>query len=287
MNIYYSNFYNENGFASDAFKILLQITKINLEGRYHISSINKAIKKAGWINEKRLERWDIAPPPELKAKEGDIIDACHIGLKMGETIYPSRKKYDGILFLGAAFFTVVNRWKFYKQMIQDGKLDTIQELWILTGDRNLNEKAGETIEAMSKIIKTQLSINLFPKNELEMIKYVINSLGTPNGTRVKYINSEKEKNHFRATTFSTMVKFIELEEGQKSNFAAISNQPYALYQLTALKMAEKKLGRKFIIEPIGSKAIIPKDKHNYVAVLLDTVAKISRNLEQLRIGSQI
>jgi hypothetical protein len=274
--------YDQYGIASKGLQNLLTNSGVIIEGPYHITNINRAIYDAGWAAPPGVERCDLQLPEKLKCKEDIIIDICHSDLKMGKAILPCQSKYDALLFLGASFSRVVNRAKFLWNMAKDRKLDANHEMWILTGVRSLNNKAGETIEVMSKISPAGM-LSPAPTNEYEVIKYVFVSLGIPSGIKVRDIYSEIEEGYNRATTFSTMEAFLNLADNRKgSSFAAISNQPYVTYQLTALELALQKSNRSDVtIEVIGDQASIPADKGNYAATLLDTVGKTSQNLEKL------
>jgi hypothetical protein len=278
-----SHFYNSDGQATPAVRDLLKVTGVKVEGDFAIANVNKAIAHAGWIAPHGVERWDLQLPNNLKGKEEEIIAICHSQLNMAEEIFPQKSKSDGILLLGTTFQGVLDRVNFLWKMVLNGKLDQDNKVFVLTGQRPLNIKEGETPEEMGKIMTRTTPM---PNNEYEMMQYVLAHRGIPQGMKVQYVYSEKESGHTRATTKSTMEMFLSLHAAtKKTHFVAISNQPYAFYQETALNLALQKHGRADIsIEVIGSKADIELDKDNQAAILLDTVAKTSKNLGELGVG---
>lgn len=282
----YNNYflYDESGRASPGLRHLLELTGISIPEPYSMIKINQVMQTAGWKSSIGVERWDMQLKENLKAKQDSIIQVCFEELGMSQAVFPMNTASDGIIFLGATFKPALTRTKFYIELRESGKIaPSTQKLWALTGERKLSAKAHETKEHMLKIVPPGNNPLPTPDSEYNMLQYIFHYL-LPKNIEIEYIYSGIDGQHTRATTNSTMIKFLEVCTMHDAHLIVISNQPYVKYQEASLYYALALAGKTDIsLEVVGSGVDIGQiiDKDNLAAILLDTVAKTSDYLVKI------
>jgi hypothetical protein len=267
-------FFDSNGVATQKLVDLFAIMKIqDHKDIYNVYNSLEEIKK--WRIHPGVERWNLKLPNNLKNNARGIINICENKFGMKEEVLPKNIKYSGVLFLGATLSRVVDRVGFYHKLVNGKILDKKLKIWVLTGERELDEKAGETKENFLKLVPYGQKPLPLPTNELGMIKFVFYYL-MPKEIDIEYIYSAKDPNHTRATTASTTYTWAEKiqQSLQKSYYVGISNQPYVDYQELVMNIALQKIGKKnIVVQVVGSEVSQIEDHDNYAAILLDTVSK--------------
>lgn len=286
--------FDANGIATNPLAELLELTKANISEPKSIKRIAESIEIKNWRTHSGKERWCYQLPEHLKNSATKIIAIGENKLDMKTKILPKKNvKYSGILFLGATLNSVINRVEFYKQLINAGVVDKKLKIWVLTGERKLDEKAGETDDTFRKLIPNGEKNVSFPTNELEMIKFVFHYL-MPKDLEIEYIDSKKDQGVGRATTLSTTIAWAEKMPvtPQATYYLGISNQPVVTYQEMVINLTLKKINRKDIAVHVIGNEMLPvkvKKPDNYAAILLDTIAKtvdLCYQWDQLEINSK-
>lgn len=271
--------FDTHGQATQNLADLLDATKILIHGPRDIYNITNSLDIEKWHNHPGIERWYLTLEDNLKSSATNIIDICENELHMKDAILPKYIKYSGILFLGSTLNSVVRRADFYNALIEEKIIDKKLKIWVLTGERNLDKNAGETKENFLKLVAPGQKVLPLPTNELDMIKFVF-YYKMPKNTEIEYVYSEKEINHTRATTASTIYAWSEKmpETRSKIYYLGISNQPYVIYQESIINLTLQKIGRKNVeVDVSGPRAQSQKDNNNYAATLLDAVSKTISN----------
>ena len=272
-----ANFCNSNGAVTQNLSDLLTTAQAQYYKSKDISTIQKSADITEWRTHPKTERWNFMLPTKFKKHTNAIIDICENKLGMKKRILPNKKiNYSGVLFLGASLNNVVDRTRFYNEMVAKGKIDKKLKVWVLTGERKLNKQIGETKQNFLKLVPTGEKPLPLPTNEMEMIKFVFHYM-VPKETKVEYIYSPKDPNCTRATTASTTVAWANKipRPSHQDYYLGISNQPYVAYQELVTNRVLHTLSRKNIrVSVIGDEALPHKNRENYASVLLDTVAKI-------------
>jgi hypothetical protein len=309
----------QNGEATDQFVELLGLTGIRIkddklkpqshwpEAKFFLSSrkLNeitqviqgKADPKVSWFIPKGKERWQNEGLNYItfsSEQANKIIDYIFKDLKMGESIYPKLKKYKGILFLGTSLDGVRSRLKFLNEALEKTPF-SFEKVWLLTGvrplDKSINETDDNLLDPKGKIPLRpdwkQPDVPL-PDDEGAMIQWVFDQSRSNHikKEQVVMVYAPKEEGGNRATTKTTIVKFLELKP-EKGVYLAVSDQPYNLYQLLVLRNCLSEQGCDDIeIEVIGGKRegfygsnfSDPVKLNKFVTVLLDNISRICYGL---------
>lgn len=275
-------------------KFLLSSRKLN-----EITPVvqGKADPKISWFIPKGKERWQneglgyITFTTEQAKK---IIDFIFKDLKMGESMYPKQKEYKGVLFLGTSLEGARGRLKFLNHVLET-KPFQFEKVYLLTGVRPLDKSIGETDEDLLDS-KGLIAIRSdwkkpdgkLPDDEGAMIQWVFDQSRSEmiKKEQVVMVYAPADKQGTRATTLTTIVKFLELKP-EKGVYLAVSDQPYNLYQLLVLKNYLAQQEREDIeIEIIGEKRpgfygndfSDPVKLNKYLTVLLDNISRICYGL---------
>ena len=234
------------------------------------------------------ERWDFKLPSKLAKPHimEEIIHCCATELGLLNAIYPKDTTYNGILFLGAALDRVINRLEFLNKSYNNGLQKNVP-VYILTGERALAPKAGETWRKLQELFPEDRPEDLQSiQDEQKMVELVFRHKCATDIQTIMVAGS-RDPIHTRATTSSTFETFLDIYTIEKKpyTFLAISNQPYVEYQKTAMENILRKRGLNNIsVEVVGSESSLETlsimKRSNYVAILLDTIAKILWNEEK-------
>ncbi len=277
------NLFDEHGNATLGLTNLLAITEARINGPKNILNVCYSPDVKEWRDHPGTERWNLTLKNNLKNKDLNIIKICENELGIKGTVLPKKVKYSGILFLGASFNSVLNRVEFYNKLIKGNIIDKELKIWILTGKRDLDEKAGETKKNFLELVPAGQKPLPLPPDEQSMIKFIFH-YKIPKETKVEYIYSEKELNHTRATTASTVYAWAAKipNPPHKTYYLGISNQPYVTYQESVINLTLQEASKKNIeVHVIGEEERPREDTNNYAAILLDTISKIISNCNKL------
>lgn len=225
-----------------------------------------------WIGNLKKERWeeDNTKPALSPVETENIIQISLESLRLGSRVDPqiSARNSLGILFLGATLARVRDRLAYLNDQYRLRKLTLSLPVYILTGERLLDEKVGETpanlMNADNKIIPFRKDWVPFDKpvtDEGEMIKLVFSQSRHEDlaMSNVFYVYSPKGQGR-RATTESTIIQWLKEFKPKAGRYVAISNQPYIFYQESVIRRVLLQVGRADIqVDVIGSE-LESKDK---------------------------
>jgi hypothetical protein len=239
------------------------------------------------------ERWEMMG--DFTHQQAEMITQIALNeLELAPRILPKQKLYQGILFLGAALPRVRTRLVFLNELINQ-RID-FKRVYILTGERPLSETAGETPHQLLNRHNSFIAIHpewqepkILPNDEGDMIKMVFDQSKHPEleESKISLIYTPKREGEARATTETTVFKWLELKNPKKGTYLAISNQPYVLYQELVMRRCLKQANREDIkVECVGpqvdsSLATSPSLQHQ-AAVLLDTLNRVCYELKTLQ-----
>lgn len=240
------------------------------------------------------ERWEMMGNFSKKQAEM-IIDICLNDLGLKSRISPRQKHYQGVLFLGAALPRVRTRLAFLNGLVDHQEID-FTKIYILTGERPLSKAAGETSQCLIDRHNNLLSIHpewqppkVLPHDEGDMIKMVFDQSKHPHlkEDQIALIYTPKRKGEARATTETTVFKWLEQTQPKDGLYLAISNQPYVLYQELVIRRCLLQAKRHDIqIECVGPQADFsgtpPSSVQQQAAVLLDNLNRICYELRALQ-----
>jgi hypothetical protein len=251
-----------------------------------------------WLGDPKKERWE-EDPTKLgmpSAQAAEIINISLKSLQLGAKSYPQASA-KAILFLGAALLRVRMRLAFLNDLYETKKLSPLLPVYILTGERQLDEKIGETAEML---VKADNGIIPFRKDwqpspttvadEGEMIKLVFaqsRHSALPKDT-IFYVYSPKGTGR-RATTESTVQQWLAEFHPAGGRYVAISNQPYVFYQECVIRRVLLQSGRPDIhVEVVGpGMDIEPENKDAIADQARDFLNNISRILYELLLIKKI
>jgi hypothetical protein len=277
------SYFTSEGRVTASFKLLLKALNFPLSQHDNFIEIYQKILAAGWQNKPATERYAMDINNTTADERKDIINICNNELGFNKEVLPSNKTYDGIFLLGSDLEDTIKRVDFYKKLLRENLINPNIKLFILTGDRKVSNEYGETKEAFEALLKRNEELKKIPSNELEMIKFVL-SHNLPELTKYEVIYSGIDKEHIRATTASTIEKFLELYpfSAKPKTYLVISNQPFIDYQDSVIKLVMAKAAREDIqIETVGFGGFPQVDEVNNAAILLDTIAKTLGNIVEL------
>lgn len=302
------NFFDKNNRATDDVVRLLGLTGIRVENdplpsdpdwpeaklvlkTRSLKDINEATQgmldpKVAWKRANNQERWQMELATPLTSQQIQKIREIYTKLGLFEEVKPQKISYKGILFLGSTLKSVRPRLAFLNQLL-DSKACTANKVYVLTGERVLSPEVGETKEAL---LNPKNGIIAFrpewtppqqlPNNETDMVKLVFTQSRHPSLKEedIIYVHSLKATGYSRATTESTVYKWLELCKPEPGVYLAISSQPYVYYQQLVIQNALLKAKRSDIqVHTVGPAASYKDSSpitEQYTAELLDNLARI-------------
>lgn len=247
-----------------------------------------------WFGGAKKERWE-EDPKKLTlsiSQAREITKVCFDSLKLGEKKY-STKKPKAILFLGATLSSVRQRLAYLNELYELKKLSQDLPVYILTGERKLDEAIGETPASLMNAdngiisfrqdwIASQEAIS----DEGEMINLVFSQsrhkdLHEKNIVTVYSLKGEGR----RATTESTVIQWLKEYSPSAGDYLAISHQPYNFYQECVIRRVLLQAGRTDIcVEVVGSGLEMKiKDGDKVIEEAKNLLNNISRILYELLI----
>jgi hypothetical protein len=170
------------------------------------------------------------------------------------------------------------------------------QVYVLSGERKLDKAIGEDKKSLLDPNNGNISFNPdwkgpvpFPKNETDMIKIVFDQSKHPSikGENVIFVHTLKKQGQARATTETTVYKWLEQCNPSAGTYLAISNQPYVYYQELSIQQSLLKAGRQDIhVEVVGPgktpNAVPDKAQDQEISVLLDNLARIFYEMVEIK-----
>jgi hypothetical protein len=248
-----------------------------------------------WLGDAKKERWEEDPSkPKLQLPQAiQIINTSTATFKQSEQVLPNTEA-KGVLFLGAVLSRVRMRLAFLNHLYDTKQLPRDLRVYVLTGERVLDEKIGETQSALmdsdngiipfkSEWKKSDTIIN----DEGHMIQLVFAQSLTPtvNIDRVIFVYSHKGEGR-RATTESTVLQWLKDYSPSSGKYIAISNQPYVFYQEAVIRRTLLQAGRSDVQVQVvgpGKPAEMSQDDEviNLAKNLLNNLSRILYELGQI------
>ncbi len=265
--------------------------KLTLKSR-SLEEITDAVQgktnpEVAWKRPNNKERWEMQLSFPLTQNQLDLIKNIYLNdLKFANEENPKSRAYKGVLFLGSTLKSARIRLSFLNKLI-DSKRITFSKVFVLTGERQLTSDMGETKEAFLNKDNGIITFNSdwtfseqFPTDETDMVKLVFSQSKHPTlkDENIIFVHTLRKDEERRATTETTVYKWLDLCNPEPGHYLAISNQPFVLYQELVIYNALQKAGRKDIhVEVVGS--AVDSTMHNFktdqeVAILLDNLARI-------------
>lgn len=262
------------GNSSRELNELLSILKLDHDGSLEsIVAVTQKLLKT--IRPDNKERWEIDPTVEHELEHGreeKISLLTELGLTQKRI--STCDHYDYCVLLGCRLVGFCKRVAYMLELYNVGL--RFDSLVVLAGERPLTHDENITvlIEMFDKVIPAKKDLQLsteFPKNEADMMAYVLDAIEMPKDLRTKIIiirspmKMNKEGVWIRPTTGDTVAEWLTLNP-KKGSIVAISDQPYCIYQHSVLKTYLP----EFVIETVGDAA-----KENLsIALYVDTLARI-------------
>jgi hypothetical protein len=207
----------------------------------------------------RKERWEIDEViPHLREKAMPVFDK----LGMLKEFFPSERKYESALMLGALLPSIRKRLNYLGDLWENGiRFDKIV---FLGGERPLEITRENQDALLDKNNPDLLTENdwqapeKLPTTELEMMKFVWNQGKLPHDLKqiqTQWINAPLKSNStgeklLRPTTEDTIKIWLKNNPAERK-MLAISNNPHIGYQQSVLKTY---LPKDYKIETVGSAA---------------------------------
>jgi hypothetical protein len=219
-----------------------------------------------WLGDITKERWeDDTQKMNFSAVQAHNIINIHLrDLHQGEKIYPQSTP-KAILFLGAALARVRLRLAYLNEMYNTGKISPSLPVYVLAGERKLDERIGETFDNLmdphNGIIPFRKDWHPSQKvvtDEGEMVKLVFSQSRYPqlDERNVHFVYSHKGVQR-RATAESNIKQWLADYSPKGGTYIAISNQPYNFYQESVIRRVLLQAGRPDIcVKVIGPEMAI-------------------------------
>ena len=311
-------FFDENQHATDSVVKLLGLTGIRIqndplapdkdwpEAKLTIKSrsleevtdavqgkLNSAV---AWKHADNKERWQAALPFSLSETQmAKIKDITFNKFGLAAEIKPTAKTYQAVLSLGSTLGSVRKRLAYLNTII-DSKAYTLNQIYVLSGERKLDKTIGEDKKTLFDSKNGNISFNRdwkgpvrFPNNETDMIKIVFDQSKHPSmkDESIIYVHTLKKTGQARATTETTIYKWLEQCNPKPGTYLAISNQPYVYYQELSIQKSLLKAGRKDIhVEVVGPgkmpSTMPDKTQEQEITVLLDNLARIFYEMVEIK-----
>ncbi len=249
-----------------------------------------------WFGDPSKERWEEDPkkPKLSRLQANHIIDICLGSLRQGEKML-SQVPPKAILFLGAALTRVRMRLAYLNELYDQKKLSTDLPVYIMAGERKLDESIGETQE---NLMDSGNGIVPFRKDWTASQEHIIDE-----GEMVKLVFSQSrhrdlaEKNVIivyspkgqgrRATTETNLKQWLKEHSPLAGKYLAISNQPYNYFQECVIRRVLLQAGRSDICVEVVGPGMEVKVESDEAAIdqaknLLNNLSRILYELQEIR-----
>ncbi|NBT84939.1 MAG: hypothetical protein EBT45_00295 [Alphaproteobacteria bacterium] len=311
-------FFDKNQHATDSVVKLLGLTGIRIQNDPLVSDKDwpeaKLILKSrsleeitdavqgklnptvAWKHPNNKERWQAILPFSLSEDQiAKIKEITSKSFGLVAEIKPTVKTYQGVLFLGSTLGSVRKRLA-YLNTIVDSKAYTLNQVYVLSGERKLDKTIDETEKSLLDPNNGNISFRPdwkgpapFPDNETDMIKIVFDQSkhSVLKDENIIFVHTLKKQGQARATTETTVYKWLEQCNPKTGTYLAISNQPYVYYQELSIQKSLLKAGRNDIhVEVVGPgktfEAIPGKNQEQEISVLLDNLARIFYEMVEIK-----
>lgn len=309
---------NSHGEVTDAIVRLLGFTGIRIEGdilapendwpkaRLTISSrkLNNVVQAVQgkdnpsitWLGDLTKERWELdSTKPVLSLLQAQyIIAICEKALSQGPASFPQEEP-KAILFLGSTLLSVRQRLAFLNSLYESKKIPNNIPVYILTGERKLNESIGET---QTSLFDSDNGIVAFRSDWQKLGELIVDEgmmielvfaqsrHKTLDEKNIKLVYSLKDQGR-RATTESTIIQWLKDTKPEKGLYLAISNQPYNFYQESVFRRVLLKAGNPDICVNVVGPAIKITAQSEYAIInqaqnLLNNLSRILYELRLIR-----
>lgn len=250
-----------------------------------------------WKRANNKERWEATLPFSLSKDQAiKIKEIAFNEFGLVQEIKPQSPTYKGVLFLGSTLSSVRKRLAYLNKLI-DAKTYTTRPIYVLSGERKLSKAIGEDHKSLLNPDNGEISFRstwkgpvIFPDNETDMIKIIFDQSkhSSLKDEDVIFVHTLKNNGQIRATTETTVYKWLEQCRPTAGTYLAISNQPYVFYQALSIRKSLLKAGRKDIhVEVVGpaktiAKTISAKEREQETIALLDNLASIFYEMVEIK-----
>lgn len=283
---------------------LLKITEFDLTSPILANVVaatqGKSSSSFSWIGTPAKERWekDTKKVTLSLAQAKEIIKICSKTLKQEESVPVKITEPKGILFLGSTLSSVRKRLAHLNTLYNKGMLSTATPVYLLTGERVLDENVGETSFELQNPNNGLISFRQDWKNsgktisdEGEMVELVFTQSRHPQlKTENIFLVYSPKGTERRATTASTVKQWVQDFSPPAGSYVAISNAPYIFYQECVIRKVLLQLGRDDIcVEVIGPPLEVKQEDENQVIKkaqnFLNNTARILKELLEIQQGA--
>ncbi|MBX9805034.1 MAG: hypothetical protein K2Y18_04685 [Alphaproteobacteria bacterium] len=249
-----------------------------------------------WFGVPKTERWEAdALKPKLSRAQADHIVSLNLEtLHQAESMYPTGLP-NAVFFLGSTLGSVRKRLAFLNELYESKKLSPDLTVYVLTGERKLDEKVGETTtilmdpnNALIPFRGDWAPTDLVISDEAGMIKLVFSQSrhASLDENRIKFVYSSKGDRR-RANTEGTIVQWLKEFSPSSGMYVAISNQPYNFYQECVIRRVLLQAGRPDICVRVIGPGKKVEDKTDAAVIadatnLLDNVSRILYELSNIK-----
>jgi hypothetical protein len=199
------------------------------------------------------------------------------------------------LFLGSTLPSVRRRLTYLNKLYDLNKLPPNLPVYILTGERKLDEAVGET---HASLMNSDNGVISFHKDWTALQESILDEGEMINLVFSQSCHRDIHKNHIitvyspkgegrRATTESTVIQWLKEHSPSQGYYLAISNQPYNFYQENVIRRVLLQAGRTDIcVEVVGSgiEMKIKSDDEviNQAKNLLNNISRILHELLEIQ-----
>jgi hypothetical protein len=253
-----------------------------------------------WIGSPTKERWEKDSQKItlslVQAKE--VINICSKELKQEEVVPVQVANPQGILFLGSTLSSVRKRLAHLNTLYNQGMLSTTTPVYLLTGERILDENVGETSFELQNPNNGLISFRedwqdsgKTISDEGEMIELVFaQSRHQKLNTENIYLVYSPKGTERRATTASTVKQWVQDFSPPGGSYVAISNAPYIFYQECVIRKVLLQLGRNDIcVKVTGPSMEVKLEDESQVIKkaqnFLNNTARILKELLEIQQGT--
>jgi len=295
---------NSQGDVTQPILNLLKITGFDLPSSKLENVVTATQGKSGssfsWVGTPTKERWekDSKKINLSLAQAKEIINICSKDLKQDKSIPVQVANPQGVLFLGSILSSVRKRLAYLNTLYNQGMLSTTTPVYLLTGERTLDESVGETSFELQNPNNGLISFRedwqgsgKTISDEGEMVELVFaQSRHQKLKTENIYLVYSPKGTERRATTASTIKQWIQDFSPADGSYVAISNAPYIFYQECVIRKVLLQLGRNDIcVEVVGPPMEVkPEDESQVIKKaqnFLNNTARILKELLEIQQGT--
>jgi hypothetical protein len=227
-----------------------------------------------WIGDPKKERWEEDPkkihltPAQAKM----VISICRNDLRQGAKMSPASAQPKAILFLGTILIRARARLGYLNELYETKKLSPYLPVYIenlMNPDNGIVRFRSDWQPAAETVI-----------NEGQMIKLVFNQSRHKDlpASNIYEVYSSKGSNH-RSTTETNILQWLKDYSPESGLYIAISNQPYTVYQESAIRRVLLSAGRPDICVQVVGPAM--EETYNTDAQAISQAKNLLNNLSRI------